>query len=55
MNAMIVEERVARPRGVERVISGQFVMDGAGVRINRVLTNTLQRRLDPFAMLDPTR
>ncbi|KQQ89257.1 pirin family protein [Massilia sp. Leaf139] len=45
-------ERVIRPRGVERVIGGQFVMDGAGVRINRVLTNTLQRRLDPFLMLD---
>ncbi|THC42471.1 pirin family protein [Massilia sp. Mn16-1_5] len=51
MNA-VLEERVARPRGVERVISGQFVMDGAGVKINRVLTNTLQRRLDPFLMLD---
>ena len=51
MNA-VMAERVARPRGVERVISGQFVMDGAGVRINRVLTQTLQRRLDPFLMLD---
>ena len=39
MNA-VMAERVARPRGVERVISGQFVMDGAGVRINRVLTQT---------------
>jgi len=27
-------------------------MDGAGVKINRVLTQTLQRRLDPFLMLD---
>ncbi|WP_426113732.1 pirin family protein [Massilia sp. PWRC2] len=27
-------------------------MDGAGVRINRVLTQSLQRRLDPFLMLD---
>jgi redox-sensitive bicupin YhaK (pirin superfamily) len=51
-NAVINEERVARPRGVERVIQGQFVMDGAGVKINRVLTQTLQRRLDPFLMLD---
>jgi len=51
MNA-VMTERVARPRGVERVIAGQFVMDGAGVRINRVLTQTLQRRLDPFLMLD---
>lgn len=46
------EIKVARSRGVERVISGQTVMDGAGVRINRVLTQTLQRRLDPFLMLD---
>ena len=52
MNATINEERVARPRGVERVVQGQFVMDGAGVKINRVLTQTLQRRLDPFLMLD---
>jgi redox-sensitive bicupin YhaK (pirin superfamily) len=43
---------VTRPRGVERVIAGQGVMDGAGVKINRVLTQTLQRRLDPFLMLD---
>ena len=27
-------------------------MDGAGVRINRVLAQNLQRRLDPFLMLD---
>ena len=51
MNA-VINERVARPRGVERVVQGQFVMDGAGVKINRVLTQTLQRRLDPFLMLD---
>jgi len=44
--------KVVRSRGVERVITGQAVMDGAGVRINRVLTQPLQRRLDPFLMLD---
>ena len=43
---------IARSRGVERLVQGQFVMDGAGVKINRVLTGTLQRRLDPFLMLD---
>lgn len=43
---------VVRSRGVERVLAGQAVMDGAGVRINRVLTQALQRRLDPFLMLD---
>jgi redox-sensitive bicupin YhaK (pirin superfamily) len=45
-------ETVRRPRTVERVIQGQSVMDGAGVKINRVLTQPLQRRLDPFLMLD---
>ncbi|MDQ1922480.1 pirin family protein [Massilia pseudoviolaceinigra] len=43
---------VHRPRAVERLINGQFVTDGAGVKINRVLTQNLQRRLDPFLMLD---
>jgi quercetin 2,3-dioxygenase len=43
---------VRKSRGVERLVGGQFVMDGAGVRINRVLTGSLQRRLDPFLMLD---
>jgi len=48
----IRSESVVKSRGVERVIGGQFVMDGAGVKINRVLTQPLQRRLDPFLMLD---
>jgi redox-sensitive bicupin YhaK (pirin superfamily) len=45
-------DTVATSRGVERLVHGQFVMDGAGVKINRVLTQALQRRLDPFLMLD---
>jgi redox-sensitive bicupin YhaK (pirin superfamily) len=48
----IAPERVERSRRIERVVGGQFVMDGAGVKINRVLTQPLQRRLDPFLMLD---
>jgi redox-sensitive bicupin YhaK (pirin superfamily) len=48
----IAPERVERSRRIERVLGGQFVMDGAGVKINRVLTQPLQRRLDPFLMLD---
>ncbi|WP_313177062.1 pirin family protein [Massilia sp.] len=52
MTATIPNQGVSKARGVERVIAGQYVMDGAGVKINRVLTNTLQRRLDPFLMLD---
>jgi len=52
MTEQIQEQTVAKSRGVERVLGGQFVMDGAGVKINRVLTQPLQRRLDPFLMLD---
>jgi len=43
---------VLQPRGVERLITGQPTSDGAGVKLTRVLTHTLQRRLDPFLMLD---
>ncbi|MEC5161138.1 MULTISPECIES: pirin family protein [unclassified Janthinobacterium] len=50
--AIVTPERVQHGRGIERVVAGQAVMDGAGVKINRVLTQTLQRRLDPFLMLD---
>ncbi len=52
-----VEQPVAPPgvrhsRGVERLVRGQETSDGAGVRLTRVLTQDLQRRLDPFLMLD---
>jgi redox-sensitive bicupin YhaK (pirin superfamily) len=52
MTQQVQTQTVATSRGVERLVGGQFVMDGAGVKINRVLTQTLQRRLDPFLMLD---
>src|SRR6476660_6387242 len=45
-------ETIERPRGVERLIVGQPTSDGAGVKLTRVLTQQLQRRLDPFLMLD---
>ena len=45
-------DRMGTARTIERLVDGQFVTDGAGVRINRVLTQALQRRLDPFLMLD---
>ena len=45
-------ERLSRPRRVERIVHGRETMEGAGVRIVRVLTHDLQRRLDPFLMLD---
>ena len=45
-------ETVTRPRSVERLIAGLPTSDGAGVKLTRVLTQQLQRRLDPFLMLD---
>lgn len=43
---------VSHPREVERLIAGQATSDGDGVKLTRVLTQPLQRRLDPFLMLD---
>ena len=45
-------ETVSRPRDVERLVVGQATSDGAGVKLTRVLAQPLQRRLDPFLMLD---
>ncbi len=39
-------------RSVERLVAGQRTSDGAGVKLIRVLTQDLQRRLDPYLMLD---
>lgn len=44
-----------RSRAVERLVEGMPTSDGAGVRLTRVLTQDLQRRLDPFLMLDAFR
>jgi redox-sensitive bicupin YhaK (pirin superfamily) len=52
MNAVLSSLTVARPRRVERLVTGQRTSDGAGVKLTRVLTHDLQRRLDPFLMLD---
>ena len=43
---------VTHPRTIERLVTGQPTSDGAGVKLTRVLTQELQRRLDPFLMLD---
>ena len=40
------------PRPVERIVRGLATSDGAGVSLTRLLTQDLQRRLDPFLMLD---
>ena len=45
-------DKLTLARKVERVLSGQPTSDGAGVKLTRVLTHDLQRRLDPFLMLD---
>ena len=43
---------LTRSRSVERLVRGRPTSDGAGVKLTRVLTQDLQRRLDPFLMLD---
>lgn len=43
---------VNESRGIERIIEGVATSDGAGVKLTRVLSGRLQRRLDPFLMLD---
>jgi quercetin 2,3-dioxygenase len=39
-------------RGIERIVEGVATSDGAGVKLTRVLSGGLQKRLDPFLMLD---
>ena len=46
------DESVSLSRTVELVVAGKPTSDGAGVKLTRVLTQSLQRRLDPFLMLD---
>jgi hypothetical protein len=48
----VATSQLTQPRQVERLVAGQPTRDGAGVKLNRVLTQNLQRRLDPFLMLD---
>jgi len=45
-------DTVTKPRAVQRLIAGESTSDGAGVKLTRVLAQPLQRRLDPFLMLD---
>lgn len=39
-------------RAIESIVDGVEVSDGAGVKLKRVLSANLQKRLDPFLMLD---
>ena len=52
MQSVLPPEQVSQPRSVERLVTGKATSDGAGVKLTRVLTQDLQRRLDPFLMLD---
>jgi len=52
MTAKISPENVLQPRSVEQVVAGRPTSDGAGVKLTRVFAQDLQRRLDPFLLLD---
>jgi len=45
-------DAVQHSRNIEQVVIGQATSDGAGVKLLRVLGQSLQKRLDPFLMLD---
>jgi len=51
-NPTLGAEPINHPRTVERLVVGKATSDGAGVKLTRVLAQPLQRRLDPFLMLD---
>jgi redox-sensitive bicupin YhaK (pirin superfamily) len=52
MNQAIKAATVTQSRTIENIITGVETSDGAGVKLTRVLTQNLQKRLDPFLMLD---
>ncbi|CAM5200430.1 pirin family protein [Oligella ureolytica] len=43
---------ITQSRQIEQIYRGQETSDGAGVKLTRLFNNNLQRRLDPFLMLD---
>src|SRR5699024_3913581 len=43
---------ITKSRQVEKLYRGQKTSDGAGVQLTRLFSSNLQRRLDPFLMLD---
>ncbi|MDR0775545.1 MAG: pirin family protein [Azonexus sp.] len=49
---LITQTALRQPRTIERLVQGVMTSDGAGVKLTRVLHGALQRRLDPFLMLD---
>ncbi|MDQ0004551.1 redox-sensitive bicupin YhaK (pirin superfamily) [Variovorax boronicumulans] len=51
-NANHPTEPVATPRGLDHIVAGVSTSDGDGVKLTRVLQQPLQKRLDPYLMLD---
>ncbi|WP_437558294.1 pirin family protein [Acidithiobacillus sulfuriphilus] len=49
MNAAVI---VRQSRSIERIVTGRPTSDGAGVKLTRIFEHNLQKRLDPFLMLD---
>ena len=52
MNQACTDTPTHNNRELERVVVGRPTQDGDGVKLTRVLTQDLQKRLDPFLMLD---
>lgn len=54
MTSFVIREHapVTQSRKLEQLIRGQETSDGAGVRLTRLLSQSLQRRLDPYLMMD---
>lgn len=48
----VTQQAIQCSREIESVVAGQATSDGAGVQLTRLLGQQLQRRLDPFLMLD---
>jgi redox-sensitive bicupin YhaK (pirin superfamily) len=48
----ITREALRQSRTLDRLVEGVATSDGGGVSLTRVLTGNLQRRLDPFLLLD---
>jgi redox-sensitive bicupin YhaK (pirin superfamily) len=48
----ITQATLHQSRSIDHLVEGVATSDGAGVSLTRVLTGKLQRRLDPFLMLD---
>jgi redox-sensitive bicupin YhaK (pirin superfamily) len=49
---IVTREELRQSRTIDRLVEGVATSDGGGVSLTRVLTGNLQRRLDPFLLLD---